>query len=281
MCRMTAVISKSPAGHADILCDSGKSLLKQAGAVKGRFQDDGWGMAYFISGSDPLTVKSAGPARAETAAFKRAAQAASGSNVVLAHLRDASNPKGLTRSKLIGRTNSQPFCGNGFAFAHNGTLYIPDEIKSALGKYAGYVKGANDSEVLFWQIMKMLDAYGTAELALEMALDEITTVWLSCKNRYPLRNAPCRGMNIMLADSKNLWVLCSYPKSGDRGALLTPGWEFGRLAWRREKDAFVFSSEPLDDGKWNKLSDMELAAVSLVNGKLELKMKKLYRKVTL
>jgi predicted glutamine amidotransferase len=278
---MTAVITKNPAGRADILCDSEKALLKQAGAVKGRFQDDGWGVAYFASGPDPLLFKSAGPARAEKAAFRRAALAASASNVVLAHLRDASNPKGLSRSKLLGRKNSQPFCGNGFAFAHNGTLYIPDEIKSALGKYAGAVKGVNDSEVLFWQIMKMLDAYGTPELALEMALDEINTVWLSCKNRYPLRNAPCRGMNIMLADSKNLWALCHYPASGDRGALFTPGWEFGRLAWRREKDAFVFSSEPLDGGSWNKLSDMELAKVSLINGKLELKMKKLYRKVIL
>ncbi|MCX5785232.1 MAG: class II glutamine amidotransferase [Elusimicrobia bacterium] len=278
---MAAVITENPTGRADILCDSEKALFKQAGAVKGRFQDDGWGMAYFSSGSNPLTFKSAGPARVEKAAFRRAALAASGADIVLAHLRDASNPKGLARSKLLGLKNSQPFCGNGFTFAHNGTLYIPDEIKSALGKYAGFVKGNNDSEVLFWQIMKMLDAYGTAELALEMALDEITTVWLSCKKRYPQRNAPYRGMNIMLADSKNLWVLCHCPKSWDRGALLTPGWEFGRLAWRREKDAFVFSSEPLDGGSWNKLADLDLAEVSLIRGKLELKIKKLYCKVIL
>jgi len=276
---MTAIITKKPTVRTDILCDSGKALLKQADAVKGRFQDDGWGMAYFTRGSKPLALKSAGAARAEKAAFRRAALAASsGSNVLLAHLRDASNPEGLSRSRLLGLKNTQPFCGNGFAFAHNGTLYIPNEIKTTLGKYSGFVKGINDSEVLFWQIMKMMDAYGTADQAIEMALDEINTIWLSCKKRYPQRNAPYSGMNIMLADSKNLWVLCHHKKGWAKCALLTPGWEFGRLAWRREKDSLVFSSEPLDAGYWNKLSDLDLVKVSLAKGKLELKIKKMYPK---
>jgi predicted glutamine amidotransferase len=274
---MAAYVTSGSSGPAGLLCGSEKALLKQADAVKGRFQDDGWGVAYFGRGTGPLAYKSAEPVRLEKAAFRRAVKAASGSAVVLAHLRDASNPKGLKRSLLKGRRNTQPFCGNGFAFAHNGTLYIPGEIKTALGKYAGFVKGTNDSEVLFWQIMKMLDAYGTAELALEMALDEINTVWLSCKKDYPHLNAPYRGLNIMLADKKNLWTLCHFPGNPARRALLTPGWEFGRLAWRREKHAFVFSSEPLDGGGWNKLSDLELVRTSLSNGKLVMKLNKIAR----
>ena len=274
---MAAVITKNPVNRADILCDAEKALLKQADAVKNRFQDDGWGVAYFGAGAKPRALKGAGPARLEKAAFAEAAEAASGSNIVIAHLRDASNPMGLKRSRLRGLKNTQPFCGNGFAFAHNGTLHIPGEIKNALGKYAKFVKGVNDSEVLFWQMMKTMDACGTAGPALETALDEIRAVWLSCRDRYPSKTAPYRGLNILLADSKHLWALCHYQREGDRGALLTPNWDFGRLAWRKEKDAFVFSSEPLDGGKWNKLSDLELAEVSLSGGRLELKTKKIAR----
>jgi len=47
MCRITAVISERPAASVDLLCGGPLSLLSQAGAVEGRFQDDGWGIGYY------------------------------------------------------------------------------------------------------------------------------------------------------------------------------------------------------------------------------------------
>jgi len=272
---MTAILSTRPGTAADLLCGGPKSLLAQADAVKGRFQDDGWGIGFF--GAAPVVKKSHRPARLEREAFSAAAAAAR-SRVVVAHLRDASNPAGLPKARLLGAANTQPFAADGWLFAHNGTLFIKDEIRSLLGKYAAKVKGANDSEVLFWQVRKMLDAYGSPATALEMALDEIRTVWISCRDKYPGRPAPYRGLNIFLASPDSLTVLCHYQprKEGGKGALLTPGWEFGRIAWKREKSRLVFSSEPADGGKgWRKMNDPEIASAAVKAGKLEVSFKRI------
>jgi predicted glutamine amidotransferase len=275
MCRITAVLSPNPGSSPDLLCRAPNSLLAQAGVV-GRFQDDGWGIGHYRGGR-PAVKKSPGPARLEAAAFEKAARAAR-SRLVLAHLRDASNPAGLPRARLISRDNTQPFSAGGFLFAHNGTLFIKDEIRSLLGKYAARVKGSNDSEVLFWQAVKMLDAYGSPAAALEAALDEIRTVWVSCADKYPGKPAPYRGLNLFLASKDSLTVLCHYQlkKEGGKGALLTPGWEFGRVAWRREPGRVVFSSEPADRGPgWKKMNDPELACARLSRGRIELNFKRI------
>lgn len=292
MCRITAVISSRPASGRDLLYGNSKSLLAQAGAVKGRFQDDGWGIGFY-RGTVPAVIKSPGPARLENRAFEAAADTAV-SRVTVAHLRDASNPAGLPRARLISKNCTQPFSADGLLFAHNGTLFIKDEIRALLGKYASKVKGLNDSEVLFWQLVKMLDAYGSPETALAMALDEIRTVWISCRDNYPGRPAPYRGLNVFLASADSLTVLCHYQpeKEGDKpmavpsqrplavktakAALLTPGWEFGRVAWRRDKDRVVFSSEPADKGPgWKKMDDPGIARAEARGGKILLSFKRI------
>ncbi len=271
MCRITAFISARPVTGRPLFSEGERSLLAQA-AVPGRYQDDGWGMA-FAKGGKFLLTRSAGPARLERKAF--AAAASGTSNVALAHLREASNPARVSRRSLVSAANTQPFCAGGLAFAHNGTLFIKDEIKSLLGRYSGKVKGSNDSEVLFWQVVKMLDAYGTPEAALEMALDEIRTVWISCRDKYPGRPAPYLGLNLFLASEDSLTVLCHAPRKAGKDALLTPGWEFGRIAWRREPGRVVFSSEPADLGPWEKMNDPEIARARLLGGKIELSFKRI------
>lgn len=274
MCRITAIISAEPRNGAGLLFGGPKALIEQAGAVEGRRQDDGWGVGVFAGGK-PLVKKSPRPARLERAAFEKAA--AAGSRVTLAHLRAASNPSRLPPSRILRMENTQPFSAGGFLFAHNGTLFIKDEIRSLLGAYAGRVKGINDSEVLFWQVMKMLDAYGSPEKAMEMALDEIRTVWHCCRKDHPGTEAPYRGLNMFLASRDSLTVLCHAPvwkSRRDHGALMTPGWQYGRIAWRAERGAAVFSSEPADGGRWRKMNDPEIASARLRGGKLELAFRK-------
>lgn len=279
---MTAVISDAPSASSYLLAESPKCLLAQADAVPGRFQEDGWGVGFFNARGVPSVVKSAGPARLEKKAFAKAAAAAV-SRVSVAHLRDASNPGKINKKLLIGRANTQPFSGGELLFAHNGTLFIKEEIKSLLGKYAAGVKGLNDSEVLFWQVVKMLDVYGSPVKALEMALDEIRTVWISCKDRYPGLEAPYRGLNIFLASKNSLTVLCHYSGAwsssvkktgvpGGKTALMTPDWGFGSIAWRRDGGRAVFSSEPADDRPgWKKMNDLQIAHAELKGGRLGLK----------
>lgn len=272
MCRITAVISARPAAAGELLCGGPRSLLAQAGAVKGRYQDDGWGVAHYRAGR-PVLKRSQGPARLEPAVFGAAAARAA-SRVVLAHVRYASAP-GVPKKLQVRPENTQPFAAGGLAFAHNGTLFIKDEIRSLLGKYAARVKGTNDSEVLFWQVLKMLDAYGTPEAALAAALDEIRTVWVSCRGRYPRREAPYTGLNLFLASEDSLTVLCHAPRKKPLGALLTPGWEYGRVAWRSEAGRAVFSSEPADGGPWKKMNDPELACARVRGGRVEVDFKRI------
>ena len=272
---MAAVLSRGPFGPAGLFAGGSRSLLRQADAVKGREQRDGWGAAFYRAGK-PDVVKSPAPVFAQKERFARAVSGLR-PGLALAHIRQASNPLGLTSKKLLGAENTQPFSGNGFVFAHNGTLEIPSEIKSALGKYERFVKGVNDSEVLFWQVMKMLDAYGDPALALEMAAEETKTVWLSVRDRYPGKKSPYRGLNVFLSDGKALWVLCHYVPDSDKKALMTPGWEFGRIAWKRDAGKVVFSSEPLDDGHWNKMSDLEIAEARLSGKGVDLKFKNIQR----
>ncbi|OGR95690.1 MAG: hypothetical protein A2016_07855 [Elusimicrobia bacterium GWF2_62_30] len=274
---MTAILSSAPRSQAGLLAGNPRSLLAQADAVAGRFQDDGWGVACFGGRGSASVIKSPRAARLEKKAFTKAAQQAV-SRVVVSHLRDASNPLGLPKGRLLRPENTQPFSADGLLFCHNGTLFIKDEIKSLLGKYAARVKGSNDSEVLFWQVVKMLDAYGSPQKALEMALDEIYTVWVSCKDRYPDREGPCRGLNMFLASPASLTVLCHYPLKNWKTALLAPGWEFGRVAWRREKGRVVFSSEPADGAAgWKKMSDLQVAHAGLSGGKISLTFSKIQR----
>ncbi|OGR68225.1 MAG: hypothetical protein A2179_02610 [Elusimicrobia bacterium GWC2_63_65] len=272
MCRVTAILSAAKAAHTDLLCEGPRSLLAQ-GEVAARPQDDGWGIARLDARGKALLAKSPRPARLEKPAFRKAAAAPA--RVVLAHLRDASNPGKLPKTRLVGPRNTQPFAGEGLLFGHNGTLFIKDEIRSLLGKYAARVKGVNDSEVLFWQVVKMLDAYGDPALALEMALDEIRTVWVSCRGKYPGLKAPYRGLNLYLAGPDSLTVLCHWPGK-NKPALLAPGWKFGQVAWRMEKGRVVFSSEPSDARPgWRRMNDSEIAVASVKGGRLQLSFRRI------
>jgi len=272
---MTAVLSAKPFDPAELFAGEGRSLLAQSDAVKGREQRDGWGAAFYSAGKLEL-LKSPAPVFAEKERFTRYVSGPR-RGLSLAHIRQASNPLGLSSKELLGAANTQPFQGNGFVFAHNGTLEIPAEIKTTLGRYEKFVKGVNDSEVLFWQIMKMLDAYGDPALALEMAIEETKTVWLSCKGRYPAKKYPYRGLNVFLSDGKALWVLCHYSADPKKEALLTPGWEFGRIAWRKEAGRAVFSSEPADGGAWKKMSDLDIAEARLNGTGVDIKIRTIKR----
>ena len=50
--------------------------------------------------------------------------------------------------------HTQPFSFGRWLFAHNGTLFIPREVREALGPLGRPIKGNNDSEVLFYWLMK-------------------------------------------------------------------------------------------------------------------------------
>jgi len=260
MCRIAASFSVKPSGMAAELCLAPKSLLAQASAVKGREQKDGWGVAWYAGKAGPEVVKSPNPVYKESGLFRKtAAKAVSGT--VIAHIRWASNPLGLAKSELLGKENTQPFSRGRFIFAHNGTLNIPSEIAGQLGRYAKELRGCNDSEVLFYQFLKMTDSCGDPGKAFEMMLEEINAAWPACRKDHPGKAAPYKGLNFFAADGERLWLLRHFPMPKDTGALMTPRWKYGRIAYRLSPGRLVAASEPLDNGRWDSLENLEVAEV--------------------
>ncbi|MBI4655229.1 MAG: class II glutamine amidotransferase [Elusimicrobia bacterium] len=271
---MTAVICSKADTPREFLVDSNKSLLKQSNAVAGRRQSDGWGIAYYSSNGPAELIKSPAPVYKDGKKFANSASKIR-SEITIAHIRDASNPRGLKKSALGGMHNTQPFSHSNMIFAHNGTLEIPEEITAFLGRYKKFIRGNNDSEVLFWQFIKLLDSYGSTEAAFENLMDEIWTTWHSCKNRHADKKFPYRGLNLFASDGKSFYALCHYPLKKDPGALMTRGWKWGELALKRENGRIILSSEPAGGENWARIGDLSLATVKKTNGELKLTVKKI------
>ncbi|KAF0125665.1 MAG: glutamine amidotransferase [Elusimicrobia bacterium] len=267
---MAASISSGKTDLTALFAGGPLSLPAQASADPSRRQADGWGVGRVApDGGIAALERSASPLADAVPSFTRTLRRAAGPGTLIAHVRDASNPLGLSRARLVRPENNHPFAGEGLLFAHNGTLSICPEIRENLGSCAARLRGASDSEVLFWQLVKMRDAYGDLALAVEMALDEIWTVWGSCSGDRPGVKAPYRGLNIFVSDGSRLCVLCHYPLKKKKDSLLTPGWDWGEIAWRTSPGGAVFSSEPLDAGPWRRLREGELADAVLSGGKIK------------
>ena len=181
MCRLFGVLSANPVSALDPLLNSPYSLFIQSSFDKKRKQGDGWGVGGFRA-SHPWVQKSPRPIYRDKARVQQAARATG--NVLLGHIRWASNPLKLPRHELIGMPHTQPFHHGRWLFVHNGTLYIPREVKAALGSLAKYVKGKNDSEVLFYWLLKHIRGVSGAAGAIRRSLQGLDTIWKRCKGKF-------------------------------------------------------------------------------------------------
>lgn len=241
------------------LIEGEKSLLKQSEFNKERLQEDGWGFGYYSDVGKPVIFKSQYPVFKEKDLFEKKVESIK-TRIAIFHIRAASNPRNLDRKKLLGIENTQPFTYKNFIFAHNGTLSIVDDIYENLGRYKKYVKGINDSEVLFWNLIKHIDAYGDIPVALSMLRDEIKTVWVSVKRNYSFE-LPYKGINIFLSDSNKLYAMCDFKMKDEKYSIMSKGWEYGRFAYRNENGLFVIASEPVDNKNWNKSNHLSIISV--------------------
>jgi predicted glutamine amidotransferase len=241
MCRLYAHSAPSPSSSEDLLARAPFSLLRQSD-VPGRRQSDGWGIGWYPGrSSTPRIVKSPGAAHREGARFRRAAAAARG-RIVIGHIRAASNPRGLPKSRLIGMANTQPFRHRSLLFAHNGTVEI-------------------DSEAYFWQFVKHWERTGDPGRALLDCVRELKALWRDPKvrARHPGKRAPFRGLNTVCSDGRNLYALCLYPSASK--ALFSPRRPWGRMAAAARGGRAVVASEPADRGRWTGLWDAELRVI--------------------
>jgi glutamine amidotransferase len=268
VCRLAAALSTRPLSAAEFLYKAPQSLLHQSRAQKKRLQGDGWGAAWF-AGGQPRLRKSPRAVFRDTALLRRVARQVKGTSF-LAHIRWASNPLKLPRKELIGLPHTQPFVWKSWVFAHNGTLYIPNEVKAELGIWAPLVQGKNDSEVLFYWLLKHFEPLLSAPekltaaavaATLERSFSALDKIWAECRQRYPLFPYPFHGTNCVLTNGEVLLAFCLADPRGFGKAIALcnakqPYFELQRFV---TEEAVVIASEPLDPRKtWTAFENGEL-----------------------
>lgn len=259
---MVGVIANHKVPASRFLLDSRCSLLEQAKLGK---QGDGWGIGYYTENKLNV-VKSEKAVYDEAERFASVARSIS-SNLFIAHVRKASNPRKLPKEVLISESNSQPFFYETYLFVHNGSVEIPDQVQESLGSYKSFIQGQNDSEVLFWLVMKLINEKGNVIDALKELEAELWKIYEKSNTNVKF---PFSALNLILSDGKSLYVLNRFlyePKVNSFCFKETP---YFVMTYNLEKDFLVVSSEKVYEGDWNTLGDKKILLAKLLDQKPEI-----------
>jgi predicted glutamine amidotransferase len=244
MCRLFALLGTPGSSAEPWLVSTDSSLLKQANHSPEEAQRDGWGIAWYDSGRRLHVEKGAAGAfeEGERPRFLTAARQAHGP-VVFGHLRHASNPMQLAPERLIGLENSQPFVNGSRIAIHNGSIPFPREMRVLLGKYEPQVRGVNDSEILFYLLLRNLDEVGDPLGAYVRTRDELIKTW---QEKGRPKGGPYSGLNIFFSRGPNeLWAFCDW--TGEHGgSFCSPNRPYYEPVYLADARQVILASEPLD-----------------------------------
>jgi len=261
MCRLLGVLSVQAESAEPWLVRSDRSLLAQSNVDAERAQKDGWGVGWFVNGGRARVEKGAHGAfeNGERELFLKASSEARGP-LVIGHLRHASNPLKLPYEKLLALENSQPFENHTGLFAHNGAIPFPVETRPFLGVHEPKVRGVNDSEVLFWLLVRNTEETGDPLVGYIHTVEDLVRVWEGLRRpAIP----PFSGLNVLFSRNPNeLWAFCLW--TGDHGTgLFDRQRRYYQMAYQSHSHRVVVGSEPFDGepGVWKSLeSGMYLVA---------------------
>lgn len=254
MCRLLGFLSTRNDSAEPWLVRTDRSLLAQSNVSPKVAQKDGWGIGWFEDGGRARVHKGTGGAfePQERPRYLETARAANGP-LVIGHLRHASNPMGLPSERLIALENSQPFENHTSLFAHNGSIPFPTETRPLLGVHEGKVRGVNDSEVLFWLLVRNTEETGDPLVGYLRTVEDLVRVWQGLK-RPPV--PPFSGLNVLFSRGpQELWAFCLW--SGDHGTgLLDPTRRYYEMTYSATPHRVLVGSEPFDHepGVWKSLA---------------------------
>ncbi len=269
MCRLFGQLTAKDEPAEPWLVRSDRSLLAQANASPQTAQRDGWGIGWFTSTGRPHVQKGTRGAfeERERDGFTAAARA-SLPPLVIGHLRHASNPLGLPPERLIGLENSQPFDTHRVLFAHNGAIPFPTETRPLLGVHEPQLQGVNDSEVLFWLLVRNTEEHDDPLRGYVHTVDDLVRVRIGLgRPKIP----PFSGLNVLFAPGPaELWAFCLW--TGDHGeGLLDPSRRYYEMAYHAAPHRVIVGSEPFDGERefWTSLASGEYLHAIRSNGHVE------------
>ncbi len=275
MCRLFGLLSTNNAPAAPWLLERDRSLLRQSNVTPETAQTDGWGIGWFAEGGRSRVEKGTGGAyeEQERGRFAAAARAASGP-LILGHLRHASNPLHLSRERLIAMENSQPFESHTTLFAHNGSIPFPTETRPLLGVHEGKVRGLNDSEVLFWLLLRNTEEVGDPLVGYLRTVEDLVRVWQGLKRPSV---PPFSGLNVLFSRGpEELWAFCLW--SGDHGTgLIDTTRRYYEMTYRTAPHEVIVGSEPFDEerGTWHSLGSGSYLRAVRQDGRIDVTVGKL------
>jgi predicted glutamine amidotransferase len=253
MCRLFGLLTSQDDAAETWLVRSERSLLAQSHASPETAQRDGWGIAWY-SGGGRTRVEKGTRGAFETAEHERfvAAARASAPPLVIGHLRHASNPLGLPPAQLLGPENSQPFDTHTRIFAHNGAIPFPRETRPLLGVHETALRGVNDSEVLFWLLVRNTEETNDPLRGYVQSVEDLVRVWQGLgRPKVP----PFSGLNVLFAPKPDeLWAFCLW--TGDHGTgLLDRSRRYYEMTYRASPHRLLVGSEPFDGERsgWSSL----------------------------
>ncbi|MGA8303109.1 MAG: class II glutamine amidotransferase [Thermoplasmata archaeon] len=266
MCRLFGLLSSSDESAEHWLVRSDRSLLAQSHVTPETAQKDGWGIGWFTDGGRARVEKSPGAAYAEgeRERFAQVAKEASGP-FVIGHLRHASNPLHLEHEQLLGPLNSQPFDTHTILFGHNGMIPFPTETRPFLGVHEPKVRGVNDSEVLFWLLVRNTEETGDPLTGYVRTVEDLVRIWDAMgKPAIP----PFSGLNVIFSRGPDeLWAFAQW--TGDHGeGLYDDTRRYFEMAYATTPHRVVVGSEPFDrqPGTWKSLPSGSYLSARRENG---------------
>jgi hypothetical protein len=266
MCRLFGLLGGPVTPAEPWLVGMDRSLLAQSDVSPETRQPDGWGIAWYPKTRTPRIEKGVGGAYevGEKERFVAAAKEARGP-VVLGHLRHASNPLKLPRDRLLGLENCQPFVHGSIVFAHNGSLSFPSETRPLLGKYESKVRGVNDSEVLFWLLVKHTEALGDPLSAYRRVVTDLVQVW---EDLGRPEEGPYTGLNILFSRGPNeLWAFC-HSRGEHGGGLFDTQVPYYQMTYNADAKHVVVGSERFttDPAGWRPIPNRSYMMAHVAEG---------------
>jgi hypothetical protein len=139
-----------------------------------------------------------------------------------------------------------------------------------LGRYEEKVRGINDSEILFYLLLRHLDDVPEPVAAYSRSMGDLFRVWREIGSP---RGGPYSGLNVILSRSPDeLWAFCQY--RGEHGTgLLDTTHPYYEMTYRADAREIIVGSERLDSGAshWKPLVNGQYLHARMEHGLLAIR----------
>jgi predicted glutamine amidotransferase len=247
MCRLFGSLSKDKNSCSYYIFESKYSLYEQAVKEENL---DGWGFGSYEDGKISFIAKSIQPLNKNLELAKSIVNSTN-ANLYLFFIRKASNPRNLKKELLLTIDATQPFSYDDILFAHNGTVYIPDELENELSNYKTFIKSLNDSEVYFASFIKFYKEDDNVIKALKKVENLMFNLFERTKSDRPY---PFSSLNVMITKRNEIYAYNRYIDRLRKG-LKDEEREYYRMVYFYDEEKLIIASEPLDDDNWIEIGD--------------------------